>query len=572
MASNSYNDGQTCTASTRWHVFYTHDWNDGAGGGGNFNFNGNGSGSCFDSWALTGALQFNWPTSSWPDMVIGTASGSGDIYYYFQMLPWWFSEYGVDMVDAPWIAWEHCAVADRQTPFIHEDDGQGNSADILYLDTYSRNAQATIKLQTGGKSGSQRRNLFQISSTATEQLDKYAQPFPNEWQFCSTDINMNGSGATAPIAPQNTIIDGKPVGSDGNQWRTYADNDTRDVTPRVKNKDFYTFTVGQQKYKLRIIVNGSNPLWPDNVPNYNHYCVGQKLDFEGVFTPSLSPTEAYPTWYYTADYINNHWTDNNGCEEYNISPFIQISNPTQAWFYNKATQDAKAMLLMTCVFANGQSIFLSQQGKFNVYTPSVAWSPSVLYGGFNVSGGLLWLSLGTTSGNNDGAADFSADVTSKFPGDIGITQMINGSEDFGFPDGGLSTDGNLYFDGSVLYAQTQKPLLDRGYGFFERVTDLTDCPGCLVGNNYTTIHLKFNDFVRFCPSGSDSIWVTLGRADWGWDAEASYDSSGNAILPLNNATQPIFTLSNQFPPACFGVKGGLSITKDFFWYLLFGAP
>jgi hypothetical protein len=94
----------------------------------------------------------------------------------------------------------------------------------------------------------------------------------------------------------------------------------------------------------------------------------------------------------------------------------------------------------------------------------------------------------------------------------------------------------------------------------------------LVGNNYTSIHLKFNDYVRFCPSGSDSIWVTLGRADWGWDAEASYDSNGNAILPQNDATQPVFALSNQFPPPCSGVKDVISKTKDLFWYILFGAP
>jgi hypothetical protein len=208
-----------------------------------------------------------------------------------------------------------------------------------------------------------------------------------------------------------------------------------------------------------------------------------------------------------------------------------------------------------------------------VFTPSVAWSQNSLFGGFNVSGSLLWLSLGTPSGNdNDGAAQFSADVNSKFPGAIGMTQLVKGEVGFGFPDGGLSTDGKLFLDGSLIYSQTYKDLLDRGRGFFERATDFTDCPGALEGNNYTTLHISFNTFVRFCPTGSDSIWVTLGRADWAWDAEAAYDSGGNAILPVNHVTQPIFTLSNQFPPTWYGVEDAMSKIKDFFWYLLFGAP
>ncbi len=110
-------------------------------------------------------------------------------------------------------------------------------AGINYRKDYGYTAQTKIHLRTGGKGKSGRQNLFRLGASAT-----------------SKHYELVGNPVTAiyeipePVLPQNIRIDGKPLGSDGNQWRIYADNRDIDVTPRVLDKDYYTFTNSQQKY------------------------------------------------------------------------------------------------------------------------------------------------------------------------------------------------------------------------------------------------------------------------------------------------------------------------------------
>jgi hypothetical protein len=274
---------------------------------------------------------------------------------------------------------------------------------------YTRTADAVWILQTGGKATSHRQNLYCLAGTASEILDKLA------W---------GNSGITPPVAiPATAIkIDNKPLGSDGKQWRMYADNTTNDVTPRVKNNDFYTFNVTQQKYKLNIVVNETTPLQDDRVVPSAYYCVGQKLNFQAVFSPDVfsSLSNTSPTWNYTADYINHHWTDANGCEEYNIAAGPAMSNPTTAWFYNKQTQVATANLGLYCKFNNGQSVYLIRQGQFNVYRPSVTnlW---VNTSGFtNIYRHDIYLDLSFYPG-----LAFIVSVNSISAGMAGITQVFD---------------------------------------------------------------------------------------------------------------------------------------------------
>ena len=113
---------------------------------------------------------------------------------------------------------------------------------IKWQESGNRNAQTTIKLQTGGKALSTRKNLFCLTGSAT-QLVPVKDPL---YHPRSTPVPQ------IPVPAQSITVDGMALGSDGNLWRLYADNDIRDVTPRVNNMDYYWFTLAAQKYRLFI--------------------------------------------------------------------------------------------------------------------------------------------------------------------------------------------------------------------------------------------------------------------------------------------------------------------------------
>jgi hypothetical protein len=196
------------------------------------------------------------------------------------------------------------------------------------------------------------------------------------------------------------------------------------------------------------------------------------------------------------------------------------------------------------------------------------------YGGFNVISGGLFLSMGTPMAPRDGEMSFAAVVTSEFPGESSWLQLVNCQNESGFPTLVVSTEGKLNVDGgSIIYDETLKDLektTSKNPVTYTGMPLVTDCPRMMIGNHYTQINSTFIDFVRFKPYGADSIWITLGRVDWSWNAQASYDSQGSSILPINQVTGPNFTLSNQFPPRWYDFKSGFSIIKDQFWYLFLG--
>jgi hypothetical protein len=106
---------------------------------------------------------------------------------------------------------------------------------------YSRTADAVIKLQTGGKGlpgMSVPQAVFKFTGSASEVLDKY------------TATPTAEGTKTKPIAKTSITINGKALADDGIMYQKLSDNITRDVTPRVKNKDYYTFYVDASRHTL----------------------------------------------------------------------------------------------------------------------------------------------------------------------------------------------------------------------------------------------------------------------------------------------------------------------------------
>ena len=332
-----------------------------------------------------------WPAATWPDLQGGTK------VFVMPNRPNW-----TNSTTTPAITWEHCILKESGTLF-----------DSTLL--RERTAQTKILMETGGKTGVSRQNLFNISGEAIKIPAK-------AWVFSPYGI-VSSDSPTAIPPEQVSISDFGNLGSDRSLWHVLPDNSPPIViTPYVKGNDFYTFNLGAQKYKLHIVAN-DYPLAEDRVRPQAYYCVGQKLNFEGMFSPSPSGLNyTSPIWNYTAEYINNHWTDANGCEEYNIAPIPAMSNPTKAWFYNKQTQDVTANLGLYCKFDNGQSVYLLRKGMFNVYRPAtVFYPPNAGNPQMILTNGLITLGFHRINDMN-----FKHSVEARFSGLAGYTQLCDG--------------------------------------------------------------------------------------------------------------------------------------------------
>jgi hypothetical protein len=472
-------------------INFTH-WADGKGGDGQWQFHDD-SGV---QWS------YAWPATAFPQAL---PYGTGvEIYLDYPEIPPY-----TNACHSPTLAQEHCNFSVGKSPFVP-----------IHM---QRTADTKMKLATGGAAGSTKMNLWVISATATA----YSLP----WAIGGAGGGWASALTGTPIASQNISLFGKTLGNDGNLYVLLPDNATPDATPIVTGGgDFYSFTLSAQKCRLNIFAN--DYLLADNrVRPQAYYCVGQKLNFQGVFSPSPSGLNyTSPIWNYSADYVNNHWTDINNCEEYNIAPIPAMSNPTVAWFYNKQTQDATATLGLYCKFNNGQSVYLVRQGKFNVYTPEVIeFTNSPPYyatldtNRFNIHGS-PWLSDGGASG---GSMDFSAKIKndSKFSGHARWTQLINSyrNRDETYPLGSYtwSTGGNYWLDNQEFYFPEFDDVTINPHSTSSSLS-FGDGPEWPCGLTVCTINDQFKTYLRFRPDGdADNIWVTLKRVDWEWHATAA---------------------------------------------------
>jgi hypothetical protein len=361
---------------------------------------------------------------------------------------------------------------------------------------------------------------------------------------------------------------GKQVGSDGNLYTALPDGIDISVMPVVAAPR-YAASVSAQKYTLRIVVNGTTPLADDRVRPQAYYCVGQKLNFEAVFSPNNMSGLNYisPIWNYTADYINIHWIDENGCEEYNISPIPAMSNPTTAWFYNKQTHDATANLGLYCKFNNGQSVYLIRQGKFNVFTPSITFIPS---GGFTVNvrhgthlnSAAVLFGVGQSDGTGGLGIQANINTILIFPGQAMATQLVNRSASvdsipFPVPYG---TGGAIFLDNGEIYPGSQSSMTNDPANPHSNLlgnVGVIDQPGIPITTaSWASGNDQFNTYFRFRPDGdSDNVYVTLGRVDWSWHGNVDYTGGipydpwtlSNWTISGAGTNGPTFNQVNDFP-------------------------
>ena len=514
-----------------------HHWTEGSGGSGSMSDTGTCTGTdiggpvyAFNSWTS----QQTWPASSWPSLVAGTQTASGDY-------DWPIFE---PNISPPLIYLEHCKIDfpinSSWTDLYDALSGTFETGNEAYR--YTRTADVVYKLQTGGKGVPWRKNLWGITASATEWI-------PNgEGQDSVTFYPQ-------PINPQSIIIDGMSLGSDGQMWRLYADGDTRDVTVKVPGVDYYTFNLVPQKYKLHIFANDS-PLAEKSIAPQAHYCVGQKVNLQATWNPALPPdTQTSYDWCATGDYLNS-WRPaifSDGSQFPDIDPSICTNNPMPAWWYS----DGQCNVVCDTIsrFPNGQIVTLTRIGELSMYRPDISdfidIPPS--YAANCVDAGTLYLQLG--DGNAHGDMMYEVDVFSMYRGKAGIVQLINRTASNGSIDSGsLGTHGSFWLDTSNPYGDRLFLILPG----VETPVSFSDNPGVAdvasVLSSTTSVSDQFVDYVVFRPTAgveSANIFVTLGivsggNPSWAWSASTTWFFGWST--PTYSVTRPSWPDdSNSFP-------------------------
>jgi hypothetical protein len=557
-----------------YYTSYGHHWEDGVGGIGKFT--GDSTGSCSpseDGWPYHDWANqpFQWPKSSWPDLVDGTYTLTGTNWMAFGELGYetngvWRRPIAYDNVVDSLIAGEHC---NFNLSWDTQYEGCGIVEHTHY--NYRRSADTTWHLQTGGKAIPKKMNLWQLTASASAVAVQVALNPPQI--NCAAELVRDGWATSTPITNQDITIDGQPLGSDGKQWRLYADNTTNDVTPRVKNKDFYTFNVDKQKYEQYIQVSPGGRLDPDTIHATN--CVGQKIVFSLQFDPPL-PDGILITnqnnWWLPPDYANaskwfnagfppdgsgdweittcdpvKTWTDSGG---YGVNPpycttYLQVQWPltqpeTGAWWIFGGAKVVGC--LPTLSFNNGQMATVFARGRFNIYRPTIAkWNPTYL-GTPQVTNMLGKLSLGA---DGKDLMTFEHYIQSDFSGTAGYTQLISGEYDSTIS---ISTDG-YEIDNSEWCRDRKKTIHSTG-SWTQNEVSFDDSPSCSLGFSTTKMDLSFRTYLRFKPdagNAADNIFVTLRLVTWGVTASATKTSGVWTVNPSSSAIGPSETNSTVFP-------------------------
>ena len=419
-------------------------------------------------------------------------------------------------------------------------------------------ARTTVTLLTGGKSGVNRKSLWCIQPWATA----YGRP----WHSSGIAGGAGWFDAPGTDVPKTKLwVLKKQVGADGKLWVALPDNSAQNITVTAQGVKHYdagpvdmTDMSRVQKYRLRIRANNAILEAKTIAPNAN-FCVGQKVNFSIDWLPGEPPgiQQTSPIWNYTADYVNEHWTDENGCEQYNINPILAMSNPTVAWFYNKQTQDAMAYLGLGCKFNNGQSVHLIGQGKFNVYCPIAApWTDQ---------NGIWYLdprnatlhehSLFSTLTLDSADMHYGVGVTSTFSGKANYVQLIS-SQDYGdYYPYAIDTGGQYVLDNSNPYNGVNTVISAN----MRTAVALQDGPS--MNGLYTiAINDACKDYLVFRPdvgNPGDNIWITLGRIEWSWMAGA-WRYTGDSNWNINSyCPPPTYHQDNTFPYYQNTVHNGL---------------
>src|SRR5665213_4460549 len=281
----------------------------------------------------------------------GTDGGVG-LAGDWAFLPWMvWPEYGGHFAGlASWQYWQ----------WQHDVEHNGVNAGGDYTAngslTLTPTLQTELHLRTGGKQMAGRQDLFCLNATGQKYVSSAVGYYAN------IDVYPLAWSAQDLAAGEIQVM-GQALGADHNLWLTLPPGADLPLPVKVA-ADQCTVTVSQQKYKLQIFVNGSNPLWPDHVPSYDTFCVGEYLNFTPTWSPSTPPfVDASAIWTLPGTFVN-YQPDVNCDGYYDKNPDFLIwdwsmdhSLSTWCW-YVKDFQAQSAKVAMNLYSSNGQILSL----------------------------------------------------------------------------------------------------------------------------------------------------------------------------------------------------------------------
>ena len=188
-----------------------------------------------------------------------------------------------------WIGSEHCEVVDVKSDKWDSSGGDNQWYGGTSHDSYTRSAQTTYHVQTGGRAVPGRQNLWRLSGWASKITDKHATP---PFWFTPTEA----------IDPGQIQIRGKSLDTNGNVYLILPDGQDMDVTPQVSGMEFYVFGVGGQKYYsyFEVYVKQPYPGTQTTLSDYTgHAFWGLDTDAPDEAIAYLAPSLQY--------YINANW-------------------------------------------------------------------------------------------------------------------------------------------------------------------------------------------------------------------------------------------------------------------------
>ena len=416
--------------------------------------------------------------------------------------------------------------------------------DELQWESRDRAAETRMILRTGGKELPHQRNLFAIWATAGGVLSPGSED-PN--------------APTWPLEPDEITIGslGKP-GADYYLYKVLPNDATNDVTPKVSGLSHYVFDVRATKHTLVIRAN-SVDLAPDKVVVTN--CVGQKMNLTSLMTPSIdSHLESLQAeWAFPNIWVNSIVSRPYGAKLYNKDWTLTHQQDTYAWWVTGGEKHIRCDWSMT--FRNGQTAKVYAMGRMNMHRPSVTFTDSPPYFAFistNLTTPVLgrpFLLLGADGGQTPGSMGFTVQVHSDFAGVSQWTQLINEFREWDeYPAGVLwhttggedwADQGEFFFPNNLHATNSPGDTTFLGFG---------DQPGNPVGVSRIKINDRFKTYLRYLPTGSESIWVTLRRIDWGWEADAVNTSDwyhhtipSSWTITFDRVTGPIPHDVTEFP-------------------------
>jgi hypothetical protein len=377
--------------------------------------------------------------------------------------------------------------------------------------TWAFQAAQVVELFTGGKAVRRDRSLFVLSQTLYREI-------------FSMDT-FSGFGWLMDAIPSQQIVLGAygNQGADGKLYVVMSKGQNVVISQKTTKQWVGGELPGAPEYPLTITAstNGSAVDLSTTTPGF---CVGQDVAF---FVSGL-PTDGSVIatnfqWTLDGTFVNKDIpaANTNSSDIYtNDTTLLKNQTITNCWWTSGGYSPPTYQASVTCdlIFTNGnpkQSVNAS--GLFTMHRPQIYFSRTIPPGAIVTNVTLL----------TRPQFALEAFIHSAFDGEAGTTQLASGYSTNAV--GGDNTTNTWELDNYEFYLYSTMPVYAGANANdtnspYNNLTVMADDPSISCSNN-TVIHKDFKDFIRFQPTGGNSIFVTLGTLNWHIYASASLSNS-----------------------------------------------